>query len=785
MRKTLKFAGVLAMALSIAFTSCSNGSAPIELDSAVDTLVTLKTPNVTAKAYPGVNLVSWNPISNNEHYEVYRYENGTFTDKAVVSPTTTYYVDTDIQNNVKYTYKVLARGNFSSRAVYSLDSESGEASCTGILPPSNTSALNLAAYENGYDGKTVKTVEESKKFKKEDTTLYTEGAKLRVTVPAKAYLKYQVATSYRNKYDSTSIITWGTANDTVANDSILPINASNITSAGTYTVYVKAVSKNDFFTKDDIVELGSVTYESLGTGVNATSVKADYSDKGDSIRVSFTPVTINGLVTPTSMYKVYRNTYNTDLVEVTAPVVDSLSETTTTYIVDDPIADNTVKYTYTIVLTDGTKFGDTAPTKDVAPYALTQTNTVTIASAASTLDTDKLANDIKWTVTLNNVNQKFTAKVLTITDNGPLSALTKPVASDFTTVVPNWYSEANTTGLTYYAYTPNVPCGKTYLLVIVSEAGKKDRYVISGAVTVSAPTLSTPTITVNKYDSSLTLATPADVKKVENDIIINVKDSITVATDSIDNYTYKLYKTSSTVKADVASITFTANIADWTEVATIEMKSNSDYAALDTVGYVGVYKEENVADGTYAYKVIKSLKASGATKSSTIKYINIDTKDKATVYKPSIAVSYDDPTKANSNVFISWTKNTQDLTTVYGTGALATYPINFIYNETDEGITYALYRADNIAGATEVVYTRILENIVPSSELITSNNFIFKLDENGDPVKDVEKECIDAIKYKFTDENVPTSSSYSYIVVASKENAEPKISDAISLAGAN
>ena len=66
----------------------------------------------------------------------------------------------------------MARGNVSTRKVVTFDSATGKATVTGIVPPASTSALNLAAYEGGYDGKNDKTIDDSKKISADNIKIY-------------------------------------------------------------------------------------------------------------------------------------------------------------------------------------------------------------------------------------------------------------------------------------------------------------------------------------------------------------------------------------------------------------------------------------------------------------------------------------------------------------------------------------------------------------------------------------------------------------------------------------
>ena len=792
----LKATGLLTIASALLLASCSDGSS--DYDGRVDTVINLKTPSVTAKAYPGVNLVSWDVVPNAEKYEVYRYETGNATDKDIVQVgVNVHYVDTDVQNNVSYTYEVMARGNVSTRKVVTSDSAPGKATVTGIVPPASTSALNLAAYEGGYDGKNDKTIDDSKKISADNIKIYNDNAQLRVAFNAKAYLKYAVTSVVGNEYDVTQVESWSANESTIVNDSELPVIAGNLPSAGTQTVWVKAVSKNGYFATVDYIKAGTVTYERLGAGVkDADITSAGYTDTAKkNIRVVFTPGSLdNGAKAGTELYKVYRKSFGTDYVAVAAPV-KALSDGS--YVVDDPIEDSTKEYKYAVVLTDGTKFGASYGTKDVAAATLDKTTMGTDpAGEAKILDADLLKNDIKWTVTLDNVHQTFEARVLTV-KKGDMLENTTPKASDFTEKLEGWKVEADTTAKVFYNYSANVPVGKTYLCVKVSEEGKKSIYKIV-AVTVNDATVSAPNLDVSKYDDDRDLTVAGTAKNKLDDLIITVSEQIEVASDSVANYDYVLYRTSSTVKKDTTadadgkySITFTANIDDWVKVADVEMKSNESYdASATTVKYVGsVTSEKNMANGTYAYKVVKTNKTNKVSATSAISYVNVKEVPKIS-YTPNITASWVSSVVDKSDVKITWTKDVQNLTPVMGTGTvLSDHVIGYKGEETDESITYALYRATLTKGQTEVVYTAVVDE---QNRLVTPGAVENKVEEETYRDNSGAAELIaptpkyvNSIKYTFTDKNVSTNASYSYIVVASKTGAENVISNFCSVDGAN
>ncbi|MBD5432822.1 MAG: hypothetical protein HDR35_00750, partial [Treponema sp.] len=149
--------GITACIIAIGLAACSNP----EFDGRTDTVISLETPSVTAKAYPGVNFVSWKPVTGASGYDVTVYEEGTYKGRKSLS--TYSFPDTDLVNGKTYTYSVEAISTTNPgtmREVYATNSR-GEASVKAIVPPAGTKSLELPAYEGGYDGTNTKTVSES------------------------------------------------------------------------------------------------------------------------------------------------------------------------------------------------------------------------------------------------------------------------------------------------------------------------------------------------------------------------------------------------------------------------------------------------------------------------------------------------------------------------------------------------------------------------------------------------------------------------------------------------
>ena len=806
MKKILSVcAAVATLAFSAAIISC--GDTGDEYSAAQDTVLTLATPSVTAKAYPGYNLISWTPVSNvsASGYEVYRYENGNLTDATVVtSVTNTFYEDTkDLQNNVSYTYKVMARGSISSRSVYTKDSACGSATVKAIVPPLETSALNLAAYESGYDGTKTKelSTKETEKYllTAESSELVSNGTELAVSVRAKAYLEYDVYTVLNETYSvlgtlpSASTLSSG-EKSTIENNTVLPMRAA-VTSAGDYVVYVKAKAKSPYFVNTDLVELGTVTYEALETSTDTVVTDASYTNGGSTIRVVFTPaVFANGATASVSNYKVYRSVQGSgSYTEVSATVTDAVSDAKadykTTYYFDDTIEDNSVAYTYTLVLTDGTKLGTTPVTTDVAAYtsALSATPKVednssstatTIAYSVSALDTDALSNDITWTITLADTETSFKAYLLTKDS----SYTGTPVASDFTSECTST-AATDTTGVVYTIYSKNITAYyKAYLLVVLSKTGYQNTYVISDPVTISVTSVAAPTLTSAQYDSSWTVTSTGTQAK--NDVILNVTDSIDTETDAIGNYMYTLYRTTGTLNttASPATLVWSANDSAWTSLGTITLSSNTAYdASATTINYVGVYKDNDLSDGVYAYKVVKA--SSSASASSDIVYEEITANEDVNgiVFVPAtFAVTPTTTTTvspATRTVEISFTKDDTENSLVYDSSdTFHHYPAGIVEESAEEGVTYSLYRATLAANsattpATEIVYTQLA--LTPTVTQTTSTYQKFTVFDGSDTTG-TETSYVDKLTYKFTDKDLPTGSGYDYYLVISKSGVKSK-----------
>ena len=134
--------------------------------------------------------------------------------------------------------------------------------------------------------------------------------------------------------------------------------------------------------------------------------------------------------------------------------------------------------------------------------------------------------------------------------------------------------------------------------------------------------------------------------------------------------------------------------------------SKNDVIDSNSVKYVGIYKESNLSDGVYGYKVVKTRKDSGESVSE-IEYVQIDC-DSVTIKSEisAISASFESAASATSNVEVVYTIS-KAAEEVYGK-VLATddLVINWI-GLPETGVVYELYRTETTQNLTEVVWTKV------------------------------------------------------------------------------
>ena len=771
-KSILKIAGLLAISASLFLASCSTDAS--NFSSQTDTVLNLAAPQVKATAYPGMNYISWKPVANANGYVIYIYEDGHFVKATDLAYAVLNFVDTEIVNGVNYTYYVEATSKTSSgRAVVTENTMSEAVSVTAIVPSYNVKSLELVNYENP-KGNTEFVVNSS------NLHIANDGfGKLSISFPAKAYLNYYVSCTNGNYYETTGIFDTPVdpVYDNARNDVILYVDKL-ITSAGTYRASVKVKAKNSHFgDSKEIVSEETVVINALD-GDGAKIVSAGYKDLGKTVRVVFNKFTLaDGTDAPASYYKVYRAVAGTSKYSPASGTVKPTDNTKATYFVDDVIEDNTIKYEYIVVVTDGENYSKKPEPKEVAPYTNNVAAAATISGNASIEDADGIENDIEWTITVPSSDVKIEGVYVfekSVTDTANV------VPGDFDTTNAVAYSAATyDTNTTFKAFTKNHTLGNNvYMLVVTSEKDKVNAEVVSSPVEVLQYSISIPLITVEVYDNTVTGATTST--PTYDDVIINVDDYIS-AVENIADYTYTLYKAKSTVKTDTSKITWTFDTKDWEKVETLQMKKNE--VSANPKKYTAVVKVSDLEDGVYGYKVVKTDKFGNSE--VAIDYASITADSVSITYKPVISASWINFANAVSDVKVTFVKDTPTPTPITETsGTLSGLVVGMNEVKQEEGVEYSLYRrvtSVNSSSLTEVVWEKVNGSFGTTN---TTEDATVYYNNAGTPTTKTIK-YVKSITYTLTDTNLSTGNGYDYIVVAEKTGAEPKYSNIDSVLGAN
>lgn len=777
MKKTvLKAAGILA-ATVLLFASCAADDS--SYSSQIDTVLYLEKPQVSAKAYPGMNFVSWEPVANANGYVLYKYEDNNFKSSYSLLHTDLSYKDTDIKDGALYSYFVEAESKTSTgRSISTENTRSDKVSVKGIVPPSDVTTLNLYAYENYGSKESPKgnkdfvVTSSNIKISKDELK---ESGKLSISFPGKAYLTYNLSyTNIDNKFDVLNTYSPITSNirDNSTNDKIFYYGYT-VTAPGIYKAVIRVNSENSLFgSSPDVVSDESVTIEKLN-GTGGTIASALYTDLGKTVRVVFNKYVLNGSSVPESYYKVYRCEAGSYLYEPVSGTIAATDSSKTTYFADDTVPDSTKEYEYRVVVTDGNSIASSS--KTVSPYSLAAQSAPTVSGVKSSEDNDAVLNDITWTITLPS-NDVVITGVYALEKSANYTGAV--VAADFDrTSSLETTSGTDTTGKKFYVYTKNHTAGnKVYLLVTTSQENKKDGEWLSSAVTTSIDPISAPEISVAAYDSTITTATPSYTEKVKDDVIVNVKDILT--DDDISNYTYTLYKTKSTVESDTTSITWDFTTSNWEKVTDLTMSKN-DVIDSNSVKYVGIYKESNLSDGVYGYKVVKTRKDSGESVSK-IGYVQIDC-DSVTIKSEisAISASFESAASATSNVEVVYTIS-KAAEKVYGKVLDTDNLVIKWIGLPETGVVYELYRTETTQNLTEVVWTKV--ELTPS---ITDTETPMEISyENSGAVGTKNTDVVTSQKYTYKDTGLSTGKSYQYMLVARK-GTEQKSALSVKVSGAN
>lgn len=552
MKKTIfRLLGTSLIAASVfGFVSCGDAS---DYDSKIDTVLSLNAPSVTAKAYPGVNYISWEPVTSAQGYTVYRVKDGVASKLRTVESNVTSYADIADSTHVlsdgkEYKYIVEAMSETDpalSRAVYVKNSQ-GSATVKAIVPPAGSPAISAEPtsasgkdYIKKYYEKLVTKAAENVKVSAENGNFYAE-------YPATAGFEYGMKVVEKGKYDAlgdSSALAYSFTSN--YKEDYKAEETETISGSGEFEIFLTVGSVSSLY-KPVVLKIGSVTVKDIGEASSISNVSAKYVAK-KSVIVSWKPATLKdtGKNSPVSNFKVYRSSdADSSWTAISSEVkegqaLDSISVGSTTvsegYYITDTVEDDSIGYKYYVVHTDGTYYGSSYGQASLSGVTAAETDEPTLTVSKFVGNTSG-AYTVKISSTKANEKQTLALSYVKLTEDADGNVV-EYIPSDFTALElknNNGYADS------YINYIEKAAAGTYLVKLTASEEGKKDSSVYK-IVIVSDAAVDTSSLAVSSDGTKVTVTEGI------------AKDS---KTDSVANYTYTLYKVVSTTSKDYsASVT--------------------------------------------------------------------------------------------------------------------------------------------------------------------------------------------------------------------------------------
>lgn len=561
MKKTIfKLLGTGFIAASLfSFVSCGDST---EYDAKSDTIYSLDAPRVTAKAYPGVNYISWEPVTSAQGYKIYRVLDGDSSKLRSVASDVTCYADIASDDHIlsdgkvyKYIVEAISKSDPASREVYAKNSQ-GSASVKAIVPTAGSKAISAEPASASGKDYIKKYYEKLVTKAAENVTLSIENGNFYAEYPATAGFKYEISASVKGMYDALGgDVPFYSPFENYKEDYKAELNVP-VTGFSEHEIRLKVSSVSKLY-EPVVVLLGSLSAESIGESESIKNVKAEYIASKTAL-VSWAPATLkDGKNSPVANFKVYRTSDVDDTwTAVSAEVkegqkTDNVSGGTANisegYYITDTVEDDSISYTYYVVHTDGKLFGKYSESDNSAKLSkVTLTKTVDPTLTVSTFieSTAGIENTIKITSTKGNEKQTLALSYVKLAEDADEDAV-EYITSDFTAI-----ELANNDGYadSYINYIKDAPAGTYLVKLTASEKGKKENSVYETVIVSPAKALGS-TLTVSSDGTKVT-----------------VKEAIKQDSkfDSVANYKYTLYKVVSTKSKDYSdSVTVvTTNLGD-------------------------------------------------------------------------------------------------------------------------------------------------------------------------------------------------------------------------------
>ena len=682
MKKTfLSHAGLALIAVAALFFGACKPNA--DENNKIETY-TLDALDITAKAYPGFNYIAWGELPTKDTtYKIIRDDGFDVTAAlpvmALAAPDLAgehFYIDTDIQDGVTYTYTcyVIPEGSEvigNGGIYYSLKGNSKSASAKAIKPNFYDAngelvyALDLPSYEtNG-----------NKNYILNEKNLYLKlnaDGELCVTFPTKAYLNYSFDLINQSATDVFGRVS-APATNTVDSDSITGVKNfykmdgtykwnTGVTSAGIYNVIVTVTDFANAYETSYVKSEASVEIAPLDVLAPTSNVTANYIDAGKTIRIVWKPATKTFEENwAAENYKVYYlNNYR--YTDTEAEIKTDTQEGETVYYAEFPVTDNSRSYSFFVVLSDENKVEDNSQTPKSATvtaygkhgYADSAYETVAYATFAE-LDEDALTNDAILTfehvptgVSVSSIKYKIIGKnTNTETYNWTVDALLLDSEIKEAIAVPVDYTN-------YLVTVKNIAIdSKVIFLYTLKEAGKEDRFgIISTGDWQDTTGDGDKDTFVNTYSSFTkpTIGSEFHFGYTDNEHtkgifnIIVEGDNHAEALYNYNNYSYEIY--CAQVTTDSASYysvkDFDKITTGWTKIP-VTLKWSDIYLDYEGISSEVVFKIDTPvyttdlknADGTevivgysssYVFKYVKTNKKApaGAEGATAVSYSAVD-----------------------------------------------------------------------------------------------------------------------------------------------------------------
>lgn len=597
MKKTIfKLLGTGLIAASVfSFVSCGDST---EYDAKSDTIYSLDAPRVTAKAYPGVNYISWEPVTSAQGYTVYRVKDGVASTLRTLKNNVTSYADIADSTHVlsdgkEYKYIVEAMSETDpalSRAVYVKNSQ-GSATVKAIVPPAGSPAISAEpASASGKDY--IKKYYEKLVTKAADNvTISIKNGNFYAEYPATAGFKYGINAAEKGKYDAlgeSSVL----APKFISNykEDYKAEETKTVPSSGEFEIFLTVGSVSDLY-KPVVLKIGSETVKDIGEASSISNVSAKYVAK-KSVIVSWKPATLTatGKNSPVSNFKVYRSSdADSSWTAISSEVKEGQAVDSTSagpaavsegYYITDTVEDDSIGYKYYVVHTDGTYYGSSYGQASLSGVTAAKTDEPTLTVSKFVGNTSG-AYTVKISSTKANEKQTLALSYVKLAEDAKDKVL-EYILSDFTALE---LSNNNGYANSYINYIEKAAAGTYLVKLTASEEGKKDSSVYK-IVIVSDAAVNT---------SSLSLSSDLTKVTVTEGI---AKDS---KTDSVANYTYTLYKVVSTTSKDYSdSVTVVT-----TPLGKVELAYPAGVTAYCTKDIEDVKSTES--NVTTLYYVVKAL----------------------------------------------------------------------------------------------------------------------------------------------------------------------------------